>query len=137
MAAAATPLRRLLKRPEFLRVARKGRKWAAPGMVVQVLARPKAMRDGGLRGADGDETAPDIGVGFTASKKVGGAVLRNRAKRRLRALAQEILPFEARPGIDIVLIARQSTPNRPYEKLRQDLRDALTRLKAARNATER
>ena len=78
------------------------------------------------------DSPKDIGVGFTASKKVGGAVERNRAKRRLRALADEVLPAAAEPGYDFVLIARRATLDRPLEQLRADLRQALTKTGSAR-----
>lgn len=68
-------------------------------------------------------------IGFTASKKVGNAVARNRAKRRLRALTAEVMTQHAQPGRDYVLIARQSTPTRSYKALRADLEKALKRLK--------
>ena len=68
-------------------------------------------------------------VGFTASKKVGGAVVRNLARRRLRALAREVLVREAVPGYDYVLIARAGTATRDYAQLRGDMRFALKRLK--------
>ena len=70
-----------------------------------------------------------IRVGFTASKKVGGAVVRNRARRRLRALAREVLSNEAAPGYDYVLIARAETATRDYAALRNDMRFALKRLR--------
>ena len=72
---------------------------------------------------------PSLRVGFTASKKVGGAVVRNRARRRLRALAREVLLPEAAPGYDYVLIARAETATREYTALRADMRVALKRLK--------
>jgi ribonuclease P protein component len=110
----AARIPRLKRRSEFLRVAGKGRKWAMPGVVVQALRR--------------GEEEPPIRVGFTASKKVGGSVERNRARRRLRAAADAILPLEARAGHDYVLIARADTVTRPYEALIEDLRVALRRL---------
>ena len=64
-------------------------------------------------------------VGFTASRKVGNAVMRNRAKRRLRAAAAEVLAREGRPGTDYVLIARGATGGRPYAELVGDLEAAL------------
>jgi ribonuclease P protein component len=68
-------------------------------------------------------------VGFTASKKVGNAVMRNRAKRRLRALAREVLAQEARPGWDYVLVARPAaTVERSFAGLVEDLRLALGRV---------
>jgi ribonuclease P protein component len=67
-------------------------------------------------------------VGFTASKKVGNAVIRNRAKRRLRAAASQLLPLLGRDGHDYVLVARGTTVARPFPAL---LSDITTALKAA------
>jgi len=75
----------------------------------------------------------DLRVGFTCSKKVGNSVARNRAKRRLRAAAAELLPSLAQPGFDYVLIGRQETLRRPYGLLLQDLRTALKRVGALRD----
>jgi len=70
-----------------------------------------------------------IQVGFTASKKIGNAVKRNRAKRRLRALAREVLPAMGRAGWDYVLVARPGvTVDRIYADLRADLEGALAAL---------
>lgn len=69
-------------------------------------------------------------VGFTVSKKVGNAVVRNRMKRRLRALAAELLPASGFTGADHVLIGRSSGIERDFALLRQDLTKALG--KAAR-----
>lgn len=83
--------------------------------------------------ARGDD-AP-LRVGFTCSKKVGNAVARNRAKRRLRALAAEILPQAGRPGWDYVLIGRAgATASRPFAQMRSDLLAALERVHAPRPA---
>jgi len=113
---------RLKRRPDFLRVAGKGCKWAAPGLVLQ--AAPFA-----LDRPDVGET-PDIRVGFTASRKVGMAVARNRARRRLRAVAERILPTKARPGYDYVVIARKATLDRPFTSLLGDLERALAHVGA-------
>ncbi len=113
---------RLKRRAEFLRVAAARRKWAAPGLVLQALA-----------GAAKDGTAA-FRVGFTVSRKVGNAVARNRARRRLRAAAELIMPHQAAAGYDYVLIGRQETLVRPFESLLKDLRVALKKVGALREA---
>jgi ribonuclease P protein component len=71
-------------------------------------------------------------VGFTASRKVGNAVARNRAKRRLRAAADIVITQGGAPGHDVVLIARQSTASRDFAALIQDLTTGLKKLGAYR-----
>lgn len=97
------------------------RKFVAPGLILQA-ARSTA--------ADGPaaDAAPQVRVGFTASRKVGGAVRRNRARRRLRAAAAAVLPLHAQPGHDYVIIARSGTVLRPYDTLLEDLAAGLRRL---------
>jgi len=121
-------LARLKRRAEFLRVAALRRKWAAPGLVLQ--AAPTSPADG--TPAE-DQGAPPVRVGFTCSKKVGNAVARNRARRRLRAVAEQVLPQHAAPGLDYVLIGRQETVARPFSLLVRDLETALKRVKAWRD----
>ncbi|WP_071673070.1 ribonuclease P protein component [Nioella nitratireducens] len=108
----------LTKRPDFLRAARAAR---APAGAFLVQAR-KRRKDEGV--------SPDlVRVGFTCSKKVGNAVARNRAKRRLRAVARAILPLEGRPGWDYVLIGRANeTAARPMEAMMADLSRALRKV---------
>lgn len=108
-------LDRLKKRREFLRAAGGGRKCVTPGLIVQVC-RSIGAHTGEVR------------VGFTVSRKVGGAVARNRARRRLRAVAEQVLAKQARPGLDYVLIGRAATLSRPFAALVQDLKMALQRL---------
>ena len=127
------PLGRLKKRSEFLRAARTGRKWATAGLVLQAVARPRAERQG-----VGDRASEDaVRVGFTASRKVGNAVARNRAKRRLRAVSGALLPRAGKPGTDYVLIARQGTLMRPYLGLLSDLEAALSRVETAGSGARR
>lgn len=97
------------------------------------LRAAKAIRR--VEGAITLETCPSpeprpstVRVGFTASKKVGNAVIRNRAKRRLRAAASQLLPLLGRDGHDYVLVARGTTVARPFPAL---LSDITTALKAA------
>lgn len=113
MTDAPIKIERLRKRPDFLAAARAFS--CARGAVV-VQARDRA-----------DETAL-VRVGFTATRKVGGAVVRNRAKRRMRAAAHELLPNFARPGFDYVIIARSGAPARPWPRLLDDVKSALISL---------
>jgi ribonuclease P protein component len=118
------PLARLTRRSEFLRTAAAQRKWVTTGVIVQARARQP-----GDAAPDGErETADTVRVGLTVSRKVGNAVRRNRARRRLRALAREILPRDGRPGTDYVLIGRRETPTRPAAELRADLETAVRKV---------
>jgi ribonuclease P protein component len=119
------PLGRLTRRPEFLRVAERGRRFAAPGLVLQSLPRPANQPAAGKTVA---RDAAEIRLGLTASRKVGGAVQRNRARRRLRALARQVLPDHGAPGHDYVLVARGETVTRDWKSLVGDLETALRRL---------
>jgi len=68
-------------------------------------------------------------VGFTVTKKIGGAVVRNRMKRRFRALAREIVPEQGFAGADHVMIGRAKGVERDFALLRTELRQALDRLR--------
>ncbi|MFK7874371.1 MAG: ribonuclease P protein component [Paracoccaceae bacterium] len=110
--AAASVVSVLKNRPDFLLAAR-AHKIVTPGFILQIRDR----RDQNTL----------IRVGFTCSKKVGNAVARNRAKRRLREIARLLLPFHGAHGHDYVLIGRAGkTANRPFDGLLNDLRKALT-----------
>ena len=117
-------LDRLKKRADFLRVAGQRKKWAAPGLILQVAPLPLGQPVQPAPKADA------IRVGFTCSKKVGNSVARNRARRRLKAAVDEIFPTNARPGLDYVVIGRRETVDRDYSLLLQDLRTALKRVGA-------
>ncbi len=105
-------MERLKRRQDFVAAARA--KFAAmPGMVVQARDR-----------ADGKPPR----VGFTATKKLGNAVARNRVKRRLREIARLQLEASARLGHDYVLIGRGTSLTRSFTELEQDLNSALKRL---------
>ena len=114
-----TPVKvsRLLKRADFLRLSR-GRRWSAPGLVLQMDPTP--------------DPTPDIRVGFTATKKLGNAVVRNRVKRRLREAARAVLPLLGSSGHDYVLIGREATAERPYAALIDDLKQALRKVHGGR-----
>lgn len=115
---------RLTRRPEFLAVAGARRKWAMPGVLLQARAHDDRQHP--------DPGQPVIRVGLTASKKVGGAVARNRARRRLRAAVAAVLAEQAAPGQDYVLVARAETVGRPWADLKRDITQALKKLKALR-----
>ncbi len=120
---------RLRTRPDFLKVAAAGAKWVAPGLILQARRRPASAAAGAAAGAGpAPGEADQVRVGFTVSRKVGNAIRRNRARRRLRAVAAEVLPEFGRPGCDYVLIGRAGTLDRPYAELVQDLRTALERI---------
>jgi ribonuclease P protein component len=105
---------RLKIRADFLRAA-KGIRRVEGAITLETCASP--------------EPSPrTVRVGFTASKKIGNAVIRNRAKRRLRAAASQLLPLLGRDGHDYVLVARGTTVARPFPAL---LSDITTALKAA------
>jgi ribonuclease P protein component len=106
----------LKRRADFLRVAAARRRYVTQGFILQAAFQPD----------DIDDRSPRIG--FTASRKVGGAVVRNRAKRRLRELARTLMPELAIDGIDYVLVARQETAGRDFALLREDFRQALKRI---------
>ena len=113
---APAPLATITRRADFLRAARAA-KSSHPGLILQARDR-------------GEPSGP-VRVGFTCSKKVGNAVARNRAKRRLREAARLILPTNGRPGWDYVLIGlRDRTTLRPFADLTADLTAALARLHA-------
>jgi ribonuclease P protein component len=113
---------------------------AVPQIVIQRLTRRAQflfVRDGARAGrtnvvVEARRRAPfgPAGLGFTASKKVGGAVARNRAKRRLREAARKLVPELGMAGVDYVLVARPQTPEAPWEALLDDLGNALIRLRA-------
>lgn len=115
-------LPRLKRRREFLAVAGSGERAVAPGLILQA-GRPA-----------GDDASDAQGprVGFTASRKVGNAVARNRARRRLRAASEAVLKPHGVGGRDYVLVARQATVDRPFAELVEDLAGALKRLKLYR-----
>lgn len=116
-AGFALPVSALRKRADFL-AARGAMHAARPGLVLQARRRSPEETDAAL-----------IRVGFTCSKKLGNAVRRNRAKRRLREVARLALPQIGRPGWDYVLIGRRgATESRDFRALQADLEAALAKV---------
>lgn len=114
--AVSVCLQVLQKRSDFLRAA-KAKHRAKKGFVLQARHRAATEDIDGIR------------IGYTCSKKVGNAVARNRAKRRLRAIARATLPEYGRDGWDYVLIGRAAaTANAPYRDLCRDLRNAISEI---------
>lgn len=105
----------LTKRADFL-AANRGLRIARPGFVL--LAHPNA--------------AESIRYGITVTKKIGNAVVRNRMKRRFRALLRELLPDAGLPGHDHVLIGREGGVERDFAALREELAAALARAAAGK-----
>lgn len=144
-------IERLKQRADFLQAAR-GKRAAMPGLVLQMRQRaqqpkesPQLTRQPPQMGAKADaspdtpsDTPSDMGeeaakkadfrVGYTVTRKVGNAVTRNRAKRRLRAAANAILPRYGLPGRDYVVIGRAGTLTRPFTLLLSDLEKALAKV---------
>lgn len=113
---------RLTRRPQFLFV-RAGESYRTKSMVVQARKRSASA-------SSGDIASPNhIGEGFTATKKIGNAVARNRAKRRLRAASQQLLPRYGVGGVDYVFIARQGTGTLAWARLLDDMETALVSLR--------
>jgi ribonuclease P protein component len=112
---------RLTRRAEFLRVAAKGRRAPVAGLVLQAMAR-------------GDD-AP-VRFGFTVTRKVGNAVVRNRTRRRLREAVRAVLREQALVGADLVVIGRDATNGRRFADLVEDLRRALARAGVGARAAE-
>lgn len=102
---------RLKRRAQFLHVA-KGRKAALPGLVLQAMRR---------------DDADPVRVGFTVTKKVGNAVIRNRTRRRLREAARLVLAGDPLSGVDLVLVGRDGTRGRRFAALIEDLHRALAK----------
>ena len=104
---------RLKRRADFRRVAASGDKAAVGGVVLQALAR--------------SDTLP-ARLGFTVTRKVGNAVVRNRTRRRLKEAVRLVLNERPVAGVDLVLIGRDSTSKRDFMALQSDIRRALDKI---------
>ncbi len=109
---------RLKQRADFVRLAKSGRKAATHGLVLQAMEREDGARE--------DRAAPRLG--FTVTKKVGNAVIRNRTRRRLKEAARLLLREHPVAGVDLVLIGRDATRARRFPELMDDLRRALIKV---------
>ena len=107
----------LKRRQDFVRIARDGRKAVTPSLIVQAAASPIVEVD-----------CAASRIGFTVTKKVGNAVVRNRAKRRLRAAAREVISQYGREKMDYVVIGRNFCVQCPYDTLLKDLAHALNKV---------
>ena len=101
------------KRKDFLRVAQ---------------SFHVATHNMGRQAAHSLSAMPDIMTGYTATKRIGNAVIRNKSKRRLRAIARDVLPHYAAPGVDYVFIARISTAKCNFKELKNDVIYAIKRI---------
>ncbi|MBX7199091.1 MAG: ribonuclease P protein component [Rhodospirillaceae bacterium] len=104
----------MVRRADFLRLAASGMRRVTPGFIVQAAPR-------------GDHPTPPLRIGFTASRKVGNAVARNRAKRRLRALA-DLVMADLPTALDYVLVARPDAVTRNFAQMAGELHQALKKL---------
>ena len=111
---------RLKKRSEFINVTANGKKWVTRGFIL-------------VANAQREKSTPDLEylprVGFTATKKIGNSVVRNKAKRILRAISQEVLTSSNTPAWDYVIIARKTLTTSNYEDLKKDFRWAIKKIR--------
>jgi ribonuclease P protein component len=110
-------LERIVRRPDYLRTARTKSNAVTPGLILQSAPLGVNAIGHGPR------------IGFTVSKKVGNAVARNRARRRLKSIARDVFEPESKEPLDFVLIGRVNTLKRSYDDLLDDLRFALKQIR--------
>ena len=110
-------MRSIPSRAGFLAARSKGEKALSRGLVIQAIENEES----------------EWRVGLTATKRIGNAVTRNRARRRMRALARSYLAPVAQPGIDYVLIARHDTTTANWQDMAKGLRKAIRYLHRSKN----
>lgn len=136
----------LKKRSEFLRV-RGGARWGAASFALEARIREgdKAIQaeggqdlsgEGAPTGKVGSDLLDGARFGFTVTKKIGNAVIRNRVRRRLREAVRETAPGLAQPGCDYVLIARPGAVTQQYAQLCLELREAFQRVNSRLNGRQ-
>ena len=123
MEVLISPLR---KRSQFLRIAQKGKKFSSAGFILQMHKIDEVV-DSKIQ-----QSKKIIEVGYTASQRVGNAVHRSKAKRRLRSLAMKVLLKHAKWGHEYVLIARLSTNSADFCSLIKELEYCLKKLNVYR-----
>jgi ribonuclease P protein component len=99
--------------PDFQRIARSGKKWVAPAFILQIAKTNEGQA---------------FRLGLTASRKVGNAVIRNRAKRRLREMVRVILKDNPMTGIEIVLIAKTAAADYDFTRMTEDFKKGIEKL---------
>ena len=137
--SAPLPLETLKKRAEFLRV-RGGGRWAGAAFVLEGKPRPgdPGKEVNSPLAAVAQKGMPDSPrIGFTVTKQIGNAVVRNRVRRRLKAAVSSVFEAHARPGYDYVLIARAPAATRDFKELGRDLERAFVRVHELRPPEKR
>jgi ribonuclease P protein component len=118
----------LKRRSEFLRI-RGGRRWSSPAFVIEMKAREAGKDAESAAASDtGAGSASPARFGFTATKKLGNAVVRNRIRRRLKEAVRIVAPGRAKDGCDYVVVARDAAASQPFADMERDLIAALGRL---------
>ncbi|MEZ5776171.1 MAG: ribonuclease P protein component [Hyphomicrobiaceae bacterium] len=124
-------LQTLRRRSEFLRV-RGGRRWVMPAFIIEAKPRPPVEETG--EAVEAPASSAPGGVtprfGFTVTRKLGGAVVRNRIRRRLREAVASVASAHARDGFDYVIVAREAALRQRFAGLAGDLSLALDRIHA-------
>ena len=115
----AARLETLRKRADFVDISKTDKKWVSKYFVLQIRKRPEPVENG-------DDKV--IRYGVTATKKIGNAVVRNRCKRRLRALAREYVN-KLNPSCDYVFIARTETPSSKFSDMKTEMEKAIRRFR--------